>query len=130
MSKVQCELTVRGNSGSAWVRAVISPETRFSLIRSDLSEKVNGPRIHRLTKPVRIRVEKDGPMIVAHAACILMFEMKGESVDSGFFVADDLPFDLIIGDNIIRDWGIKVDPAKGDYEIVPDPDRFLIGVCD
>jgi hypothetical protein len=120
MGMVTKRIRIRGDRGSASVRALFDTGASKSLIRRDIALKVASPL--KAPTPWTFQLGDGKGRLRANEMAGILFQLKGVPIAHTFIVAPRLSEELIVGTDLMQFWKVRPDPVREDVLI----DRKLI----
>ena len=107
MGMIVKEYTVTGTQRSDLVRARYDADSRDSLVRRDVAERLGN--VGSLPSVVNVRTNGVYRALNSCGSVHLDIDVDGVKVMHHFYVVDELPEEIVIGADMIRKWKISLD---------------------
>jgi len=109
-------IRIKGNKGEEEVTALFDTGASRTLVRGDVAKRI-GDAV-KLPTPRKIVLGDGETKIEINEVLTLVIMLDGYAISCDADVIERLPYDVIIGIDTMREWGIVLNPRK--EEIVTD----------
>ncbi len=117
MGMIVKDYTVSGSRDSATVRALYDTGAGASFVQRDIAERLGD--IVAAASPIQVTLADGQQAFTVDQTVSLDIDVDGTHLQYGYYVADGLAEELIIGADMIRRWKITLDLENESVSIDP-----------